>query len=130
MFNSTTSGQQQRYKRFTPDNQVLSILYNTVNNMANWASKRWCLTKVETVNSYENWRQNLLYTLSLDPNFLPYLEDGATWGKKPALTPIETSWTTMTMSPRQIARPAHRKSGLELMLGQIANLHLLFRGAP
>nr|XP_022310274.1 uncharacterized protein LOC111115730 isoform X2 [Crassostrea virginica] len=55
--------------------------------MANRAPKQWCLTKVETVNSYENWRQNLLYTLSLDPNFLPYLEEGATWGKKTRANP-------------------------------------------
>ena len=88
--------------------------------MANRAPKQWCLTKVETVNSYENWRQNLLYTLSLDPNFLPYLEEGAC--KK-----------TRTNSHRNFVDDgddvpeANRKTRsqnvrtLELMLGQIAN---------
>ena len=40
------------------------------------APKQWCLTKVETVNSFENWRQNLQYTLSLDANFAQFLTDG------------------------------------------------------
>ena len=46
------------------------------------APKQWCLTKHETVNSFETWRQNLIYTLSLDPNFAPYLVDGVQWTKK------------------------------------------------
>ena len=36
------------------------------------APKQWCLSKVETINSFENWKQNLLYTLSLDSNFTPF----------------------------------------------------------
>ena len=46
------------------------------------APKQWCLSKVETINSFENWKQNLLYTLSLDSNFAPFLGDGVTWLKK------------------------------------------------
>jgi hypothetical protein len=46
------------------------------------APKQWCLSKTETVNSFENWRQNLLYTLSLDPQFAPFLVAGSTWEKK------------------------------------------------
>ena len=30
---------------------------------------------VETINSFDNWKQNLLYTLSLDSNFAPFLAD-------------------------------------------------------
>ncbi len=41
------------------------------------APKQWFLTKVETVNSFENWRQNLVYTLSLDTEFVPFLVNGA-----------------------------------------------------
>ena len=44
------------------------------------APKQWCLTKNETINSFENWRQNLMYTLSLDKNFVPYLT--LKWAKK------------------------------------------------
>ena len=36
------------------------------------APKQWCLPKKETVSSFENWRQNLVYTLL----------GGATWLKK------------------------------------------------
>lgn len=46
------------------------------------APKQWCLTEVETVNSFVNWRQNLLYTLSLDGEFAPFLLNGAEWEKK------------------------------------------------
>lgn len=97
-------------------------LYNTVNNMANRAPKQWCLTKVETVNSYENWRQHLLYTLSLDPNFLQYLEDGATWGKKTRANPHRNFVDDDENVPEANRKTrAQKVRTLELMLGQIAN---------
>ena len=34
-----------------------------------WATKQWSLSKNESINSFENLRQNLVYTLSLDSNF-------------------------------------------------------------
>ena len=34
------------------------------------APKQWCLSKVGTIYSFENWKQNRLYTLSLDSNFV------------------------------------------------------------
>ena len=46
------------------------------------APEQWCLSKVETINSFENLKQNLLYTLSLDSNFAPFLADGVQWLKK------------------------------------------------
>ena len=46
------------------------------------APKEWCLTKVETVGSFENWKENLKYVLSLDPNFEPFLVSGDNLGKK------------------------------------------------
>ena len=46
------------------------------------APKQWCLSKTETVNSFENWKQNLIYSLSLDPNFAAFLTHDATWAKK------------------------------------------------
>ena len=86
------------------------------------APKQWCLTKIETVNTFANWRQNLIYTLSLDKNFAPFLVSGTKWEKK-----------TKTTTHRGFANDgeevieANRKtreqkvSMLELMLGQIAN---------
>ena len=46
------------------------------------APKQWSLTKPETVNTFENWKQNLQYILSLDPSFAPFLVDGVVWSKK------------------------------------------------
>ena len=52
------------------------------------APKQWCLSKHETVNSFENWRQNIQYTLSLDSNFAPFLLEGVTWEKKAKNSPL------------------------------------------
>ena len=52
------------------------------------APKQWCLSKCETVNTFENWRQNLKYSLSLDPNFAPFLVDGAKWEKQTKTSPL------------------------------------------
>ena len=56
--------------------------------MAQRAPKQWTLSKRETITSYECWRQNLQYTLSLDANFAPFLVDQATWGKKTNASPL------------------------------------------
>lgn len=91
--------------------------------MTNRAPKQWCLTKVETVKSYENWRQNLLYTLSLDPNYLPYLEDGANWGKKTRANVPHWNFVDDDENVPEANRKtrAQKIRTLELMLGQIAN---------
>ena len=51
------------------------------------APKQWQLTRSETINSFNNWKENLIYTLSLDKNFSPYVKDSATWGKKSTASP-------------------------------------------
>ena len=84
------------------------------------APKRWCLSKVETINSFENWKQNLLYTLSLDSNFAPFLADGVTWLKKKnraqPLRGLESDGEAVPLSRRLSAR--QKANFLELMLGQ------------
>ncbi|CAG2223099.1 unnamed protein product [Mytilus edulis] len=52
------------------------------------APKQWSLSKVETITSFEAWRQNLQYTLSLDQNFAAFLVDGFTWLKKTNANPL------------------------------------------
>ena len=52
------------------------------------APKQWRLTKTETVTSFEKWRQNLVYTLSLDVQSAHFLLDGATWLKKTKNSPL------------------------------------------
>ena len=84
------------------------------------APKQWCLTKVETVNSFENWRQNLLYTLSLDSNFAPFLTDGAHWKRKTKSSPLRGFKDDRDDIPEK-RTAAQKVTMLELMLGQIAN---------
>ncbi|ESP04159.1 hypothetical protein LOTGIDRAFT_170991 [Lottia gigantea] len=86
------------------------------------APKQWCLSKNETVNSFENWRQNLLYSLSLDTNFAPFLVAGRTWGKRSRNSPRRGFTDDGNSIPKASRRTADQKvTMLELMLGQIAN---------
>lgn len=52
------------------------------------APKQWTLSKNETVNSFENWKHNLQYTLSLDPNFAQFLTENFKWEKKSKSSPL------------------------------------------
>ena len=85
------------------------------------APKQWCLTKVETVNSFENWRQNLQYTLSTDVKFAPFM-NGASWEKKTRASPLhglQNDGEDVLEARRQTAE--QKNTLLELMLGQVAN---------
>ena len=82
------------------------------------APKQWCLTKTETVTSFENWRQNLLYTLSLDAQFTPFLLDGAKWSKKTKKRPLRGFTDDGSSVPEASRRTAQQNvSMLELILG-------------
>ena len=86
------------------------------------APKQWSLTKNETITSFEAWRQNLKYTLSLDPNFAIFLVDGTTWTKKVPANPTRGLTDDGEEVPAASRRNAAQKvAHLELMLGQIAN---------
>ena len=52
------------------------------------APKQWSLKTRETLNSFENWKHNLIYTLSLDPNFAPFVVEGIKWEKKTKANPL------------------------------------------
>jgi hypothetical protein len=78
--------------------------------------------KHETINSFEAWRQNLLYILSLDECFSCFLKDDATWLAKSTHNPnrgLAGDPSTVTESKRRT--PEQKVVQLELMLGQIAN---------
>ena len=82
------------------------------------APKQWCLSKVETINGFENWKQNLLYTLSLDSNFAPSLADGVHWLKKTKAQPLRglvADGDPIPLAQRLTAR--QKVNFLELMLG-------------
>ena len=86
------------------------------------APKQWSLTKQETITSFEDWRQNLQYILSLDRNFAGFLADGATWLKKSPGSPLRGLQDDPETVPQASRRTAQQKcTHLELMLGQIAN---------
>ena len=77
------------------------------------APKQWRLTKNEIITSYESWRQNLPYVLSLARNFAPVLE--STWQKKSASDHGEAIPEASRLTAVQT------NTRLELLLGLIAN---------
>ena len=86
------------------------------------APKQWSLTKQESITSFEAWRQNLQYILSLDRNFAGFLADGVTWLKKSPGSPLRGLQDDPDSVPQASRRTAQQKcTHLELMLGQIAN---------
>ena len=86
------------------------------------APKQWCLSKSETVGSFENWKQNLQYTLSLDVNFAPLLVSGVTWDKKSKQAPLRGFIDDLEDVSQARRQTGEQKANLlELMLGQIAN---------
>ena len=87
------------------------------------APKQWTLQKDESLNSYNNWKENLIYTLSLDKNFARFIKPDVTWGK------ITVSNSTrgfvddgeeVTDAQSRLSRE-QKLANLNLMLGQIAN---------
>ena len=86
------------------------------------APKQWCLTKQETITSFETWKQNLQFLLAQDPNFACFLADGATWLRKTAAQPLRGLHDDDHSIPDNLRRTAQQKvNHLDLMLGQIAN---------
>ena len=88
----------------------------------NRAPKQWILTKSETITSFEAWKQNLSYTLSLDPLFAGFLLEGVTWAKKSKTNPTRGFTDDTDDVPKETRLTAAQKANhLELLLGQIAN---------
>ena len=86
------------------------------------APKQWSLTKQETITSFEAWRQNLHYILSLDRNFAGFLSDGVTWLKKSPGSHRRGLQDDPESAPQASRRTAQQKcTHLELILGEIAN---------
>ena len=84
--------------------------------------KQWCLGKIETITSFESWRQNLLYTLNLDHHFAPFLGESVAWCKKTKANPNRGFVDDTSSVPSESRKTAQQKAVmLDLMLGQIAN---------
>ena len=89
---------------------------------SNRAPKQWILTKSEPITSFEAWKQNLSYTLSLDPLFAGFLLEGVTWAKKSKTNPTRGLADDTDGLPKETRLTAAQKvNHLELLLGQIAN---------
>ena len=93
------------------------------------APKQWMLASDSTVTQYESWKNNLIYTISLDPLYAPFLCTGIAWLKQSRATPNRG----FTDDPNTVAEPnrktaAQKVIALELMLGQIANFSPINRG--
>ena len=54
---------------------------------SNGAPKQWSLTTNETINTFEDWKQNLHYSLSLGTIFAHILADNFSWLKKSSASP-------------------------------------------
>ena len=89
---------------------------------SNRSLKRWSIAKNETITTFEAWRQNLQYFLSLDANFAPFLADNFTWLKKSSTAPNIGLKPDGDDVPTTRRRTAFQKNlHLDLMLGQIPN---------
>ena len=101
---------------------MLHSLHETSRHDVYRAPKQWSLGKSETVTSFENWSQNLRYTLALDSQFAPFLVEGVTWHKYTKASPLrgfeDDGADVPTASKRTAQQNVHM---LELMLGQVAN---------
>ena len=88
---------------------------------SNRAPKQWQLSTNETLNSFKNWKENLVYTLSLDPAFKQFLKENITWKK--STDPAQHRGFTETPANGDVSAVSAQSkcAALNLMLGQIAN---------
>ena len=87
------------------------------------APKQWALAKVETVTTFNAWKDNLLYIFSQEPKFTPFLVDGYKWEKYSSSDPNRgfTDDTTAANDPPTGLKKEDKVKNLNLFLGQIAN---------
>ena len=87
------------------------------------APKQWALSKNETINTFDSWKQNLVYSLSCDGKFAQFLADGTTWQKRTRANAQTRGFTNDGDEVEEgLRRTGQQKCiELELMLGQIAN---------
>ena len=84
------------------------------------APKQEQLTKTETLISFNNWKENLMYILSIDDNFKQFCVEGVTWGKKTSTSPTR-GFTDDADTVANHQTKEQKCANLDLMLGQIAN---------
>ena len=81
--------------------------------------KQWVLSEHETITSFASWQSNILYHLSLNNEFAPFLEDNARWQKKSvANRGLVADADSTPANERKTA--AQKNIHLDRMLGLIA----------
>ena len=85
------------------------------------APKRWCLTKNETITTFESWRENQIYVLGKEENFAPFLADNVTWEKANKTNRGLKDDTGRTSDPPTGLTAAQKLINLDSMLNQVAN---------
>lgn len=89
---------------------------------SNKAPKQWCLTLKESINTFETWKNNFIYILSLEQNFTAFLTTGLQWQKQCKANQLRGFTDDGEGVPANDRKTAAQKcSSLNLMLGQIAN---------
>ena len=90
---------------------------------ASRAPKQWALGKVETVTTFNAWKDNLLYILSLEAKFATFLANAATWSKYSSSDPNRgfTDDPGADDNPPTGLKKEEKVKNLNLFLGQIAN---------
>ena len=79
------------------------------------------LTTEETLNTFKSWKEQLIYSFTIESEFKPFLVDGLVWEQFSASSPdrgFTDDPTTVTENRRTKEQKA---ASLNLMLGQIAN---------
>ena len=81
------------------------------------------LNSVETVTTFNAWKDNMVYILTLNDNFAPFLLPTATWGKASTVNPNRgfTDDEGHDANPPTGLKKEEKVRRLELFLGQIAN---------
>ena len=86
------------------------------------APKQWPLQSDATITQFEQWKNNLIFTLSLDKLNSQFLQADATWTKETRTRPNRG----LTDDPETVAEAirmtaVQKVNALQIMLGQIAN---------
>ena len=79
------------------------------------AFKNWRLREDETLTSFEDWKNNILYSLKQDKDFAPFTKKGVTWTK------TKTNPTTRGLVAVGDKTAEDRVEDLDQMLGCIAS---------
>ena len=86
------------------------------------AVKQWCLKNTETINSFENWHKNLVFTPSLYQHFAPFFAEGVTQLKRSKTIPLRGFIDDASSKTEARRCTAQQKTTiLELVLSQIVN---------